>query len=1621
MKKNILLYIVSLVMFFYTSIANASLNTLQEVSCSRYDLPTKDQCFLGERIYVGNSILDLADSFNNKWNIPLFLFVGQDAWWRDLASKVNIEFLQWATWYKPKNFINLNPERKFNERFAHEIQPGSSKVFIRNEEWSTLTLASVSNQTNYNKPVIKLTYETNAFNGKINPTSGSWIPDKDNFTKHFEHAFYYASWCGDWVVDSQYGEKFDDGTNNGKPGFASTDCQTKTPELPKPVHGICSGASNNIPTFTAPANLCTSGAPSVVTDHGDRFTWSCGGVNGGNNISCEAPKKINAICGPNNNTIVTTKPTTNLCTVGNPTAVTGNNPYSWTCQGINGGDSVSCKTNPPPVTPNPADLKCDQTFHGKLRYYGPNQLYQYDFADLYTNSNSYPHTLKSFNADFKESDDMNKDGKLTFNNFKWATNNLTIPAGTKDLKVVSADPKYQLLTTPSRRQEKNIYIEYTINGRGQADFSHKECISWEVTWCGDGVVDNYTDHKGEKITEICDPNDPNKTNWGPNGCNPQGTKDPSGKDVSCTPKTTPQNPTIEIKKYVKNINNVGDSQDTAVTVAKGETFNYYYVFENKESFAINNVAFVDTFPAHLTFAGEPRVTDKNNIDVTSDFTFHKGKISQNSLEHITLKGFKKTPLVANSGKYTVTIPVKIANNVDANISLQNMVYICADGVKITDNSGKNICETVTTPDCRTNVNDPKCVPTVPPTQCTPENNPYKDPACITVDGGSELKIKKYAGNKDGQNSNDALSVNIGEDFTYTYNVTVSGSTDQNNVTVTDRFPQGVIVTGFKTIPQGWTCKNGTITDSGRTYSTVVCQTANMKANTTVSIVVNSKLTSAENTLPKRNIAYVCSTETTGTNVNNTPACNPTCTDPTNPSCTPNRDPGICSDIPSHPNYDPACIVPQKSLDLSIKKYIDSDDAQTAISKSTSSTFNYRMIVKVESGTATGTTTVKDVLPAGIEPTSSASGSNWTCNINNRTLTCTTTQTVNEGGYFPEIILPVKVTASAGTEVRNDATVHNPNENPNTSCHANNGNITGNEKSCEKDPKNTDPAIFRVPGNNGGGSSSSTWKTIMCVGSNVEIKSYPSQALCTFDWQNTDSNKRYSKGCLEAAGETDNLLNSERSQIQASCKTTPSTPTGPGGGWNWGWSGGWYCGDGRIQGNESCDNGHLNWTIGNSCNIYCKVDTKTNPGENPTHYKIQIPTLSKLSIGTTPGYNYITKNINDYKLVIGKNSKLFTLNDKIILNMEQQFDNPRSVAVETQFNLESSNSAIISWSANSNINNYKGNNYYWKSPKGNVFVILGKGDFIVPTGSVVYNKNNSEIQPEKIGSKFNLYRISDNNNEVALFNGVALNEIKSTNNIGDTNISLKTNWNELVKMTVKVINSTVSSSSTFNNSKLEKFTIFNGLNDYLNSIKKTTSITASSNNNSSDLFNSNFGKNISINGAKSANPTISKLDDLNSYKLNGNENVFAIKGNVTIENCTNKTFQMSGVKTLIVEGNLTFKCNTSFDNNNSSWAFIAKGENIVIDKDVTNLAGVFVAVEGGKIIGTDATANILRIDGTLYGNADDLFKSRTYARGNDAYNMVTSGTIMSYSNRALRNPPPMLSNYLSNYNIQRVVR
>jgi hypothetical protein len=48
------------------------------------------------------------------------------------------------------------------------------------------------------------------------------------------------------------------------------------------------------------------------------------------------------VCGSANGQAVLTAPTSNLCSVGNPSTVTGSGPWTWTCSGTNGGNTANC-------------------------------------------------------------------------------------------------------------------------------------------------------------------------------------------------------------------------------------------------------------------------------------------------------------------------------------------------------------------------------------------------------------------------------------------------------------------------------------------------------------------------------------------------------------------------------------------------------------------------------------------------------------------------------------------------------------------------------------------------------------------------------------------------------------------------------------------------------------------------------------------------------------------------------------------------------------------------------------------------------------------------------------------------------------------------------------------------------------------------------------------------------------------------------------------------------------------------------------------------------------------------------------------------------------------------------
>ena len=72
--------------------------------------------------------------------------------------------------------------------------------------------------------------------------------------------------------------------------------------------------------------------------------WSIASITyGGNKPPPNPPPPINGQCGPASGTQVSSAPSSGLCNAGNPTAVAGNGPWTWSCLGLDGGtDDTSC-------------------------------------------------------------------------------------------------------------------------------------------------------------------------------------------------------------------------------------------------------------------------------------------------------------------------------------------------------------------------------------------------------------------------------------------------------------------------------------------------------------------------------------------------------------------------------------------------------------------------------------------------------------------------------------------------------------------------------------------------------------------------------------------------------------------------------------------------------------------------------------------------------------------------------------------------------------------------------------------------------------------------------------------------------------------------------------------------------------------------------------------------------------------------------------------------------------------------------------------------------------------------------------------------------------------------------
>lgn len=98
------------------------------------------------------------------------------------------------------------------------------------------------------------------------------------------------------------------------------------------------------------------------------------------------------------------------------------------------------------------------------------------------------------------------------------------------------------------------------------------------------------------------------------------------------------------------------------------------------------------------------------------------------------------------------------------------------------------------------------------------------------------------------------------------------------------------------------------------------------------------------------------------------------------------------------------------------------------------------------------------------------------------------------------------------------------------------------------------------------------------------------------------------------------------------------------------------------------------------------------------------------------------------------------------------------------------------------------------------------------------------------------------------------------------------------------------------------------------------------------------------------------------------------------------------------------------------AFVVKWWNIKFAKKVTYAEGTYVAISYGKDLGkitSDETPSQLVVSGALYWNISELTKNRTYLRVNENWQLDT-GTVVNYGSSAFRKPAPLVGTFIQEY-------
>jgi outer membrane protein OmpA-like peptidoglycan-associated protein len=125
-------------------------------------------------------------------------------------------------------------------------------------------------------------------------------------------------------------------TCSGLHGGGAATC-TASPK----INAVCGGAAAGGHREAPHESLCVMGTPSTVTGEGP-WSWTCAGEHGGANVTCKAAVSQDGACGVAHGGTFDKTPDEDLCATGPASRVTGLGPWSWTCGGLDGGNAASC-------------------------------------------------------------------------------------------------------------------------------------------------------------------------------------------------------------------------------------------------------------------------------------------------------------------------------------------------------------------------------------------------------------------------------------------------------------------------------------------------------------------------------------------------------------------------------------------------------------------------------------------------------------------------------------------------------------------------------------------------------------------------------------------------------------------------------------------------------------------------------------------------------------------------------------------------------------------------------------------------------------------------------------------------------------------------------------------------------------------------------------------------------------------------------------------------------------------------------------------------------------------------------------------------------------------------------